>query len=44
MFEVVFVLALLTVSTPLLGTYMARVYGGGKAPFVTTDYGPEPNS
>ena len=25
-------IALLTVSTPLLGAYLAKVYGGGRAP------------
>jgi len=30
--EVIFFLVLLVISTPLLGNYMAKVYGGGKAP------------
>jgi len=30
--QLVFLLALLAVSTPLLGAYMAKVYGGGAAP------------
>ena len=30
--ELVFVLVLLVVSTPVIGNYMAKVYGGGKAP------------
>ena len=30
--QLLFVIALLAISTPLLGRYMARVYGGGKAP------------
>jgi K+-transporting ATPase ATPase A chain len=30
--QVLFLIALLAVSTPLLGAYLARVYGGGKAP------------
>jgi K+-transporting ATPase ATPase A chain len=30
--QLLFVIALLAVSTPLLGTYMAKVYGGGRAP------------
>src|SRR6266849_5300905 len=30
--QLVFIIALLAVSTPLLGRYMAKVYGGGKAP------------
>jgi K+-transporting ATPase ATPase A chain len=30
--QVGFLIALLAISTPLLGSYLARVYGGGKAP------------
>jgi K+-transporting ATPase ATPase A chain len=30
--ELIFLLVLLAISTPLLGSYMAKVYGGGKAP------------
>src|SRR6476646_1394221 len=30
--QVLFLIALLAISTPLLGSYLARVYGGGKAP------------
>jgi potassium-transporting ATPase potassium-binding subunit len=30
--QILILLALLCVSTPLLGSYMAKVYGGGKAP------------
>src|ERR1700737_672971 len=30
--EVVVFVALLAISTPILGNYMAKVYGGGKAP------------
>ena len=30
--QLVFLIALLTISTPLLGHYLAQVYGGGKAP------------
>jgi K+-transporting ATPase ATPase A chain len=30
--QVLVLLALLAISTPLLGSYMARVYGGGRAP------------
>ncbi len=30
--QLLFLLALLAVSTPLFGAYMAKVYGGGKAP------------
>src|SRR4051794_35954802 len=30
--QVLFLIALLAISTPLLGTYLARVYGGGRAP------------
>jgi K+-transporting ATPase ATPase A chain len=30
--QLAFVIALLAISTPLLGRYMAKVYGGGKAP------------
>jgi len=30
--ELIFLIALLCISTPLLGNYMAKVYGGGKAP------------
>jgi K+-transporting ATPase ATPase A chain len=30
--ELIFVVVLLILSTPLLGSYMAKVYGGGKAP------------
>jgi K+-transporting ATPase ATPase A chain len=30
--ELLVLIALLAISTPLLGTYMAKVYGGGKAP------------
>jgi K+-transporting ATPase ATPase A chain len=30
--ELVFVILLLVLSTPVLGSYMAKVYGGGKAP------------
>ena len=30
--ELAFVVVLLAISTPLLGGYMAKVYGGGKAP------------
>jgi len=30
--ELIFVIALLALSTPVLGSYMAKVYGGGKAP------------
>jgi len=30
--ELAFVIVLLALSTPLLGNYMAKVYGGGKAP------------
>jgi K+-transporting ATPase ATPase A chain len=30
--QLLFLLALLAVSTPLIGAYMAKVYGGGKAP------------
>jgi K+-transporting ATPase ATPase A chain len=30
--QVLVLLALLAISTPLLGSYMAKVYGGGKAP------------
>jgi K+-transporting ATPase ATPase A chain len=30
--QVVFLIALLAISTPLLGSYLARVYGGGTAP------------
>jgi potassium-transporting ATPase potassium-binding subunit len=31
-FQLAFVIGLLAISTPLLGAYMAKVYGGGKAP------------
>jgi K+-transporting ATPase ATPase A chain len=30
--EVIFLVVLLVISTPVLGNYMAKVYGGGKAP------------
>jgi K+-transporting ATPase ATPase A chain len=30
--QVLFLIALLAVSTPILGSYLAKVYGGGKAP------------
>jgi K+-transporting ATPase ATPase A chain len=30
--QVLFLIALLAISTPLLGSYLAKVYGGGKAP------------
>src|ERR1700738_1446762 len=30
--EIAALLVLLAISTPLLGNYMAKVYGGGKAP------------
>src|SRR5437870_1934060 len=30
--QLLFLLGLLAVSTPLLGSYMAKVYGGGRAP------------
>jgi len=30
--QVLFLIALLAISTPLLGFYLARVYGDGKAP------------
>ena len=32
MLQLLFVIALLAISTPLLGAYLARVYGGGAAP------------
>ncbi len=31
-FQVLFLIAALAISTPLLGSYLAKVYGGGKAP------------
>ena len=31
-FQVLFLIALLAISTPLLGSYLAKVYGGGTAP------------
>src|SRR5476649_1306135 len=30
--QILFLIALLAISTPVLGSYMAKVYGGGKAP------------
>src|SRR6267154_2330703 len=30
--QVLFLIALLAISTPLLGSYLAKVFGGGKAP------------
>jgi K+-transporting ATPase ATPase A chain len=30
--QLIFLIVLLAISTPLLGTYIAKVYGGGKAP------------
>src|SRR5580765_2916644 len=30
--QLLFLIALLAVTTPLLGSYLAKVYGGGKAP------------
>src|SRR6476661_8473979 len=30
--QLLFLIALLAISTPLLGSYLAKVYGGGKAP------------
>jgi two-component system, OmpR family, sensor histidine kinase KdpD len=30
--QLIFVIALLAISTPILGTYLAKVYGGGRAP------------
>jgi potassium-transporting ATPase potassium-binding subunit len=30
--ELIFLFVLLAISTPLLGSYMAKVYGNGKAP------------
>src|SRR5437868_13292519 len=31
-FQLLFLIALLAITTPLLGSYLAKVYGGGKAP------------
>src|SRR4051794_3297422 len=31
-FQLLFLIAILAASTPVLGSYLAKVYGGGKAP------------